>query len=326
MSKKNRKSLFNWCVRTLAVSLLPTLLLVSCASDSDDDKTPADTTIPTVSSTLGGSTIVGTNNLTITFSEAVTGVSGNDEDGTCDATKTVKLTNYAGTCYGMTILAVDNTYTINPKTDLISGSYTLTLGSGITDASGNALSESTISFTVEDAKTTVTTNLTTALAGVTGSDEIVAAVTTAIGSETVTNDLLNVIPTGFDAAVTIMNTMTGIEYGTTLTKIIESLFGNLEEPPAGSTSRSTAAHIDVNIVKAIGQSVTETGVAKVPAAEVQNFTDTTTNQTLKATPDDKKADVVKDLATSVVKGAESRTDGAAAACQECQRRVSIRKC
>ena len=312
MSKKNRKSLFNWCVRTLAVSLLPTLLLVSCASDSDDDKTPADTTIPTVSSTLGGSTIVGTNNLTITFSEAVTGVSGNEEDGTCDATKTVKLTNYAGTCYGMTILAVDNTYTINPKTDLISGSYTLTLGSGITDASGNALSESTISFTVEDAKTTVTTNLTTALAGVTGSDEIVAAVTTAIGSETVTNDLLNVIPTGFDAAVTIINTMTGIEYGTTLTKIIESLFGNLEEPPAGSTSRSTAAHIDVDIVKAIGQSVTETGVAKVPAAEVQNFTDTTTNQTLKATPDDKKADVVKDLATSVVKGAESRTDGAAA--------------
>ena len=82
---------------------------------------------------MGGSTIVGTNNLTITFSEAVTGVSGNEEDGTCDPTKTIKLTNYAGTCYGMTILIVDNVYTIDPKTDLISGSY-MTLGSGITDA------------------------------------------------------------------------------------------------------------------------------------------------------------------------------------------------
>ena len=51
MSKKNRKSLFTWCIRTLAVSLVPTLLLVSCASDSDDDKAAADTTVPTFSTT-----------------------------------------------------------------------------------------------------------------------------------------------------------------------------------------------------------------------------------------------------------------------------------
>ena len=39
MSKKSQKSLFAWCIRTLAVSLVPTLLLVSCATDSDGDKT-----------------------------------------------------------------------------------------------------------------------------------------------------------------------------------------------------------------------------------------------------------------------------------------------
>ena len=119
MSKKNRKSLFNWCIRTLAVSLLPTLLLVSCASDSDDKKTPADTTIPTVSSTLGGSTIVGTSNLTITFSEAVRGVSGNEADGPCDTSKTVKLTGSDDSCYGMVIIATNNTYAINPVSDLV---------------------------------------------------------------------------------------------------------------------------------------------------------------------------------------------------------------
>jgi hypothetical protein len=312
MSKKNRKSLFTWCIRTLAVSLVPTLILVSCASDSDDDKAAADTTAPTFSTALGGSTIVGTNNLTVTFNEAVTGVSGNEIDGTCDATKTVKLTNYAGTCYGMTIVAVGNVYTIDPKTDLISGSYTLTMGAGIKDAAGNALSESTISFTVEDAKTTIITNLTAALAGVTGSAEIISAVTTAISQEAVTNDLLNAIPSSFDAAITKMNTMTDIGYGTTLTKVIVSLFGNLEEPTTGSTSRSKEAQVAASTVKEIGQKVTEIGVTKVPKEEVQNLTDTTTSQTLKNTPDDKKAEAVAGLATSVVKGAEARTDGAAA--------------
>mgnify|MGYP006254777857 CR=1 FL=1 len=103
--------------------------------------------------------VVGTSDIAITFSEAVSEVTGQQTDGTCDETKTVKLTNYAGTCYGVFIVGVGNTYTINPVTDLVSGTYTLTLGSGIKDAAGNALSETSISFTVYDALTTAISSL-----------------------------------------------------------------------------------------------------------------------------------------------------------------------
>jgi hypothetical protein len=243
MSKKNRKSLFAWCIRTLAISLVPTLILVSCASDSDDDKAAVDTTAPTFSTTLGGSTIVGTNNLTVTFNEAVTGVSGNETDGTCDATKTVKLTNYAGTCYGMTIVAAGNVYTINPKTDLVSGSYTLTLGAGIKDAAGNALGESAISFAVEDAKTTISVNLRAALSGITGAEDIVSAVSTAISPDSVTNSLSVAMPLGYKAAIAKINTMDGADYISTMTKVVKSLFGNFEEPSSATTgSRSAEAN------------------------------------------------------------------------------------
>jgi len=89
MSKKNRKSLFTWCIRALAISLLPTLVLVSCADDSSDDKaTPAANLAPFVDSSdpASGETIVGTSNFSVTFSEAVKGLIYNASDGTCSGT------------------------------------------------------------------------------------------------------------------------------------------------------------------------------------------------------------------------------------------------
>jgi len=220
MSKKNPKSMFAWCIRTLAVSLVPTLLLVSCASDSDSKKEPADTTAPTLTSTLGTKAITGTSDMVVTFSEAVEGVTGNAVDGACDATKTVKLTDASGSCYGMVIVATDETYTINPVSDLVSGSYSLTLGTGITDAAGNALSETTISFTVNDALTTVIANLTANLAGIDEGAAIAAAAKTSASATGVTNNLLNVIPAAFEGALDYMNDSDTIEYATALTAVI----------------------------------------------------------------------------------------------------------
>ena len=89
-NKKPRKSLFTWCIRTLAVSLVPSLLLISCAS-SDSSDTP-DTTAPTASFTNVNASVLGTSTFTLTFSEAVTGVSGQTASGAC-TTASTRLTS-----------------------------------------------------------------------------------------------------------------------------------------------------------------------------------------------------------------------------------------
>ena len=175
------------------------------------------------SSTLGGSTVVGTSNLTITFSEAVQGVSGNEADGPCDTSKTVKLTGSDDSCYGMVIIATNNTYAINPVSDLVTGTYKLTLGAGITDAAGNALSETEISFTVDDALTTAIVNLTKDLANSAGAADVIAAAQAAAGAEGVTNDLNNVLPAAYKAIVELA----GFDFDGSLTTVITSLLGNI---------------------------------------------------------------------------------------------------
>ena len=199
MSKKNRKSLFTWCIRTLAISLLPSMLLISCATSDGDD----DLTSPTVTSAQKDKVMVGTGSLEITFSEAVNDVTGNAADGACDLTKTLQLTDAEGNCYGIDVSQAGNTYTITPKNSLVTGSYTLAIGTGITDAAGNPLNGSSfngaeiISFTVDDALTTVVANLTASLAGIDEGAAIAAAAKTAASADGVTNNLLNVIPAAF---------------------------------------------------------------------------------------------------------------------------------
>ena len=138
--------------------------LFSCASDNDSDYT--DLVNPTAESLQDNRTIVGTSELTVQFSEEVSGLTANNNHGTCEADTTIQLTNLSGTCYALTIAPLeDNQYTINPQPDLVTGGYKLTLGTGIKDLSGNSLVETVISFQVEDALTTVLSNLAEALEG-----------------------------------------------------------------------------------------------------------------------------------------------------------------
>ena len=226
-----------------------------------------------VSSTLGGSTVVGTSDLTVTFSEAVSEVTGQQTDGTCDETKTVKLTNYAGTCYGVFIVGVGNTYTINPVTDLVSGTYTLTLGSGIKDAAGNALSETSISFTVDDALTTAIVNLTKDLGSLAGAADVIAAAKTAASAEGVTNDL-KMLPTAYEAIVTLA----GFDFDSSPSTVITSLLGNISgnESVTTATSRSKAAS-DSDIGD-VAKKFSKVNGKHVPAKNLKDAQKTTTSE------------------------------------------------
>ena len=185
------------------------------------------TTAPTVSSTLGTKAITGTSNLTVTFSEAVEGVTGNAADGAFDTTKTVKLTDANGSCYGMVIVATGETYTINPVSDLVSGSYKLTLGSGMQMLLVMLWGNCDL-LRSQRCPTTVIANLTTSLAGVTEGDQIAAAAKTSASATGVTNNLLNVIPAAFEGALDYMNDSDTVNYATALTAVIESLLSSVE--------------------------------------------------------------------------------------------------
>jgi hypothetical protein len=143
---------------------------------------PPDTTAPRVSSTnptAGSITAVATTNVTVTFSEPVTGVSAGNFYLT-DATTGPVTTAFTGS---------GTTYTLDPTTDLTPGAtYTANLGAGITDAAGNALAPTgwlfTVSATPADTSRPTVTAVTPAN-GRTGFSRTGNA--TAAFSETVTN-------------------------------------------------------------------------------------------------------------------------------------------
>jgi len=102
----------------------------------------------TTSNPLSGATGVGVGaNLTVTFSQVVTGISGNS----------VILRNPAGTALGsgLAFNAVTRVLTVNPNVNLLPGTtYTLTLlgtlpggGAGIRNAAGLRLANTVITFT-----------------------------------------------------------------------------------------------------------------------------------------------------------------------------------
>ena len=270
----------------------------SCAPDGLD----SDQEAPTASSPLGGSTVVGTSNLTVTFSEAVQGASGNEADGPCDANKTIKLTSSDGSCYGMVIVAVGNTYTINPVSDLVTGTYKLTLGTGITDAAGNALSETEISFTVDDALTTAIVNLTKDLGSAAGAADIIAAAKAAAGAEGVTNDLKNVLPTAYEAIVTLA----GFDFDSSLSTVITSLLGNISgsESVTTATSRSKAAS-DSDIGD-VAKKFSKVNGKHVPAKNLKDAQKATTSQVLSKVSSAAKAATLKSMIAEGSAGIQER--------------------
>ena len=101
---------------------------------------PTDTTPPTATVSPGnGATGVATNtNVTATFSEPVSGVSGS----------TFTLTAGGTTVPASVTQGTGNQWILNPNADLTAGTtYTASLTSGISDASGNAFAPTTWSFT-----------------------------------------------------------------------------------------------------------------------------------------------------------------------------------
>ena len=172
MNKKNRKSLFTWCIRTLAVSLVPTLLLVSCATDDSDN------TAPTVLSVLPADQAVDQGPSTmiiVTFSETIDNSTVTvASDANCAGSVQLSSDSFES-CVplnGSPVKAESNNtkFTFDPANDLTNGAtYSLKVTTAIKDSAGNALADnSTSSFTVSTlgasatAAADLTANLTTA--------------------------------------------------------------------------------------------------------------------------------------------------------------------
>jgi len=150
--KTKKKSLFAWFGRTVAVGMVP-LMLVACANNNNDDDNDAvvDIAPPTLSGSnpVNGGTIGAADNIYLSFSESVSSVNGS----------TVTLADSAGTAVAVTITGSGTYYTIDPVSNLSSGSYELTVGKGVTDEAGNAYAGSTVAFSVGGSSTVTTYNL-----------------------------------------------------------------------------------------------------------------------------------------------------------------------
>ena len=299
MSKKSQKSLFAWCIRTLAVSLVPTLLLVSCATDSDGDKTD-----PTA-------TFDATNDLTVTFSEAVQGVSASNASGTCAGT--VQLADSDGTCYAVTISVNDKSYTVNPASTLAAGTYTLTLTSGITDSAGNQLAQQIFTFTV-GVEASLEAALTGGLTGITDADKITEA---ALKAVTANSSISDAIPAAIGGAFDYILAQDTPDTNA-MAAVTEALIGAIDGVTATSRGlRSTALTIDE--LNAILSSVILIIVEKAPdAAAMKSITTGMTKGAGKAVTDANQltsetgvlASISKVLVTTIA--ASSRTDKAEA--------------
>jgi hypothetical protein len=222
MSKKNPKSLFAKCIRTLAVSLIPTFLMVSCAT-SDDNDDNNDNTRPTVASVLpmdkavdqGQSTMI-----IVTFSEAIDNSTVTvASDATCAGSVLLSKDGFVS-CVplnGSEIKAETNNtkFTFDPASDLTSGAtYSLKLTTAIKDSAGNALAADQTSFFTVSATTsasaTATADLTLSLgtAGLTVAEAktVVDATNAQIANDNLTNSTdLGLIRDSF-----ITGAMTGI--------------------------------------------------------------------------------------------------------------------
>ena len=129
------------------MSLVPTLLLVSCAADNDSDSA-ADTTAPSVVSTvplLNASGVNKATTITVTFSESINTTTVTTTDNNACAGSVQLSSDAFSSCvsFNNPYLVMDgNTkFIFDPANDLAySGTYQLKLTGDIADAAGNKLS------------------------------------------------------------------------------------------------------------------------------------------------------------------------------------------
>ena len=271
-NKKPRKSLFTWCIRTLAVSLVPSLLLISCAS-SDSSKTP-DTTAPTVSFGTPDTTVIGSVTYTLTFSEAVTGVASTG------SASNVTLVDNTSTSLPVTVTpnAASTIWTVDPDGSLSTGTYTINVATtGIKDAAGNTLDNGTsLSFTVADAHSTVLNELQTDLT----TDQIGAGLITSIindvtgdtsslsGTGNDNNTLANVVPaalgSALDAIEAYPNLSENIE-AAAIESVFNSVMGTVTTANLNTKSYRSTAAVDSGFTSLFGSIATLIG-EKIPSA------------------------------------------------------------
>ena len=204
----------------------------SCSGGGGGEKTENLSLKVTISYPRDNSSVVGTAVYSLKFSEAVTGLTGNNLNAACEGS--IQLSSDNGEiCYPISINSADNiSWTVDPVGELSDGAYSLTVTTGIQNLSAiSPVSPTSVTFNVKDALSTIANQLELDLIKADLSKDLAeaakAGARTAAGSET--NDLLNVIPAAFDgafdavAAAGLNETLTQAALST----IIESLLSNV---------------------------------------------------------------------------------------------------
>ena len=204
----------------------------SCSGGGGGEKTANLSLQVLISYPRDNSSVVGTAVYSLKFSEAVTGLTGNNLNAACEGS--IQLSSDNGEiCYPISINSADNiSWTVDPVGELSDGAYSLTVTTGIQNLSAiSPVSPTSVTFNVKDALSTIANQLELDLIKADLSKDLAeaakAGARTAAGSET--NDLLNVIPAAFDgafdavAAAGLNETLTQAALST----IIESLLSNV---------------------------------------------------------------------------------------------------
>ena len=204
----------------------------SCSGGGGGEKTENLSLQVTISYPRDNTSVVGTAVYSLKFSEAVTGLTGNNLNAACEGS--IQLSSDNGEiCYPISINSADNiSWTVDPVGELSDGAYSLTVTTGIQNLSAiSPVSPTSVTFNVKDALSTIANQLELDLIKADLSKDLAeaakAGARTAAGSET--NDLLNVIPAAFDgafdavAAAGLNETLTQAALST----IIESLLSNV---------------------------------------------------------------------------------------------------
>ena len=204
----------------------------SCSGGGGGENTANLSPQVTISYPRDNSSVVGTAVYSLKFSEAVTGLTGNNLNAACEGS--IQLSSDNGEiCYPISINSADNiSWTVDPVGELSDGAYSLTVTTGIQNLSAiSPVSPTSVTFNVKDALSTIANQLELDLIKADLSKDLAeaakASARTAAGSET--NDLLNVIPAAFDgafdavAAAGLNETLTQAALST----IIESLLSNV---------------------------------------------------------------------------------------------------
>jgi len=206
--KTKKKSLFAWFGRTVAVGLVP-LMMVGCATDSSnndkDDTTTTNIDLTYSTEPISGQSIVGSSVIKVTFSKPVTGFTV-DSDSTDTSYGSVYLTRDDGSYVPMTFTQSGSSYILDPTSDLVTGNYNLVIGFGgvIKDTVDGAAAQMTTTVVrVDDALNTMTTNLTAslnALAGLSVGDATAIVTKATQGASVVANNVGAVVPAAMEAA------------------------------------------------------------------------------------------------------------------------------